>query len=233
MNFDETEITKFEKLAAHWWEEDGPCKPLHQLNPLRLTFIQTHCSLGNKKILDIGCGGGILTEALSRFSPYVTGIDKAPSALAVAKQHASSLATPPHYEEATAEEFAKQYSEEFDVITCMELLEHVPSPPSLIGACSQLLKPGGHLFFSTLNRTPAAFIKAIIGGEYVMKILPKGTHHYSRFIRPSELAEWTIPYPLQLKHLKGIQYRLLNKTFYLSSDLSVNYLAHFQKEINE
>ncbi len=230
MNVDPQEVQKFDEMAFDWWDLAGPCKPLHDLNPIRLGFIQSHCSLGNNQVLDIGCGGGILTEALSRFSTSVWGIDQSPKALEVAKSHSLTLKNPPHYEMVTAEDFANDKPGYFDIITCMELLEHVPSPLSLIQACAKLLKPGGHLFFSTLNRTPKAFLYAIIGAEYVMKLLPKGTHEYERFIRPSELTEWARASQLSLKHLKGISYQLLSKSYHLSQDVSVNYIMHLQKD---
>jgi len=233
MNVDLTEIEKFDEIASQWWDPEGPCKPLHDLNPHRLDFIQSSCLLPNQTILDVGCGGGILTEALSQVSSHVWGIDQAPKALEVAKKHAASLLHPPHYELSTVEAFAEKYPAHFDVITCMELLEHVPDPLSVIGACATLLKPGGDIFFSTLNRTTKAFLQAIIGAEYCLKLLPKGTHDYARFIRPSELTEWARSQKLILKNISGIQYHLLRKTFSLCADVSVNYLIHFQRDHNE
>lgn len=218
-------------MAWDWWDLEGPCKPLHEINPLRLSFIQSCCPLtGQQQILDIGCGGGILTEALSCFCPQVTGIDQSTAALEVAIDHAKNLPSPPHYFLSTAEEYAERYPGKFDVITCMELLEHVPDPLSVIAAMTTLLKPGGDLFLSTINRTPKAFLQAIIGAEYLLKLLPKGTHDYARFIRPSELATWARQYQLSLKHSKGLSYRVLNKRYYLTDDVSVNYLFHLQKE---
>ncbi|MBS0286036.1 MAG: bifunctional 2-polyprenyl-6-hydroxyphenol methylase/3-demethylubiquinol 3-O-methyltransferase UbiG [Proteobacteria bacterium] len=216
-------------MAVDWWDKSGPCKPLHDLNPLRLAFIQTHCSLSQSHVLDIGCGGGILTEALCQFGPSVWGVDQSEKALNIAKDHAKMLKNPPHYELTTAETLAKQYPHSFDVITCMEMLEHVPDPLSVIEACANLLKPGGHLFLSTINRTPKAFLFAIVGAEYVMKLLPKGTHEYERFIRPSELAAWCTQKQLTLKHIKGISYHVFNQSYSLSQDVSVNYLMHLEK----
>lgn len=230
MNIDQQELTKFDDMAAHWWDPQGPCKPLHDLNPLRLSFIQSCCALDNQPILDIGCGGGILTERLSHFSPTVIGIDLAPKVLAVAQAHAKDLPTPPQYVCRSAEDFAAENPAQFSVITCMELLEHVPEPLSVIQACATLLKPGGDLFLSTLNRTPKAFLYAIIGAEYILNVLPRGTHDYERFIRPSEMAQWARRQNLHLKHIKGIQVSLWGQRYSLSDDVSVNYLIHFRKD---
>ncbi|MBS0290069.1 MAG: bifunctional 2-polyprenyl-6-hydroxyphenol methylase/3-demethylubiquinol 3-O-methyltransferase UbiG [Proteobacteria bacterium] len=231
MNIDPLEIQKFDEMATDWWDKSGPCKPLHDLNPIRLDFILSHCSIAKgTQVLDIGCGGGILTEALSQFSTSVWGLDQSEKALEVAKNHAQTLSHPPRYEQSTAEAFAKIHPGNFDLITCMELLEHVPDPLSIINACGALLKPGGQLFFSTLNRTPKSFLFAIVGAEYLLKLLPRGTHTYERFIRPSELAQWSRSRGLSLKHIKGISYNLFSKAYYLSHDVSVNYLMHFEKE---
>lgn len=229
LNVDPLEVKKFDEMALDWWNKSGPCKPLHDLNPHRLSFIQSHCTLSGAKVLDIGCGGGILTEALSQFSAEVWGIDQSQAALNVAAQHAKPLPSSPHYELSTAENFALKHPGTFDVITCMELLEHVPNPLSIIEACATLLKPGADLFFSTINRNPKAYFQAIIGAEYILKWLPKGTHDYERFIRPSELSTWANEKQLNVKHMKGISYNLFNKQFYLSTDVSVNYLMHLQK----
>ncbi len=230
MNVDHQEIRKFDEMALDWWDLKGQCKPLHDLNPLRLAFIQSCCSLTHSSVLDVGCGGGILTEALSRFAPKVVGIDQSEKALAVAREHSQLLSSVPEYVFSTVEEYAQTHAEQFEVITCMELLEHVPSPLSVIQACATLLKPKGHLFCSTLNRTPKAFLHAIVGAEYLLKMLPKGTHDYARFIRPSELHEWARAEDLILKHMRGISFRMWAKTYFLSDDVSVNYLMHFQKE---
>lgn len=229
-NVDPLEVKKFEALAHSWWDLEGPCKPLHELNPLRLAFIQSCCSLANQTILDVGCGGGILTETLSQFSKTVFGIDQAAQSLEVARLHAQSLIHPPRYEQITVEDFAKLHPEKFDVITCMELLEHVPNPAQTIEACAQLLKPGGHLIFSTLNRTPNAFLQAILGAEYLLNLLPKGTHDYAKFIRPSELSTWAREAGLLVKKIKGISYRLFSKNYYLSDNVSVNYMLYFVKD---
>lgn len=232
-NVDPNEIKKFDAMADKWWDKEGECKPLHDLNPIRLEFIQSCCPLSDRAILDVGCGGGILTEALSRFSHFVTGIDQSAKALDVAREHARSLPQPPTYEFSSVEDFAKKHAGTFDIITCMELLEHVPSPPALLQACSTLLKPEGHLIVSTLNRTPKAFLHAIIGAEYVLRMLPKGTHEYQKFILPSELFQWANSNNLHLKKMRGLSYRLLAKSYYLSDDVSVNYIAHYQKGDHE
>lgn len=232
-NIDPQEVQKFEDMAANWWDPNGPCKPLHDLNPLRLQFILSHCELANKKILDVGCGGGILTEALSKQAhTQVWGLDQSQQALAVAQAHAQAqnLSPAPTYIFETVEHFATLHPQGFEVITCMEMLEHVPDPLSVLSACADLLTPGGDLFCSTLNRTPTAFIQAILGAEYLLKLLPRGTHEYGRFIKPSELASWCRPLGLQLQHLQGLSYRVADKTFYLSDTLKVNYLIHFKKE---
>lgn len=229
LNVDPLEVQKFDEMAIDWWDKSGPCKPLHDLNPLRLSFIQTHCALKNAKILDIGCGGGILSEALSQFSTVVIGLDQSEKALEVAQNHAKGLKSPPQYVRSTAEDYAKQFPGEFEVITCMEMLEHVPYPHSIIQACASLLKPGGHLFLSTINRTPKAYLHAVIGAEYVLRLLPVGTHDYASFIRPSELASWSQTHGLSVKHMKGISYHVFSGKFSLSEDVSVNYLMHLQK----
>jgi 2-polyprenyl-6-hydroxyphenyl methylase/3-demethylubiquinone-9 3-methyltransferase len=229
MNTDDKEVQKFNLMAAHWWDPEGPCKPLHQLNPVRMAYIQSCCDLQQKTILDVGCGGGILTETMSRFSPHVVGIDLARDTLQAAKVHAQDLPTPPRYEEASGEAYAALHPEAFSIVTCMELLEHVPDPVSLLRALTTLLKPGGDLFLSTVNRTPKAFVQAIIGAEYLLRILPIGTHDYQRFIKPSEIATWIKGLGLKIVSLRGIQYHLLSRTFSLSSKVDVNYVVHLKK----
>ena len=228
-NQDLNEIKKFDAMASHWWDLDGPCKPLHELNPIRLGFIQSQCNLHQQPIVDVGCGGGILTEALSRFSPNVVGIDLAEQAIQVAKTHAEHLTTPPQYELSTAEAYAEAHPEAFSVVTCMELIEHVPDPVSLLKALGVLLKPNGDLFISTLNRTPKAFLQAIIGAEYLLRLLPIGTHDYKRFIRPSEIAEWIKDTGLTIQSIRGIQYHLFSKSFSLTHNVDVNYVMHLRK----
>ncbi|MBL4851551.1 MAG: bifunctional 2-polyprenyl-6-hydroxyphenol methylase/3-demethylubiquinol 3-O-methyltransferase UbiG [Gammaproteobacteria bacterium] len=227
-NVDPQELNKFDAIAARWWDPEGECKPLHRLNPIRLRFIEERIALSGKQVLDIGCGGGLLSEAMASCGAKVTGIDMAASPLAVAKLHLLESGWTVDYQQASAEQFAEQHQGEFDVITCMELLEHVPEPSSLIAACATMLKPDGELFFSTLNRNAKAFIQAIIGAEYLLKLLPKGTHRYDRFIRPSELARWCREANIELKTLKGMGYNPLTQQFKLTDNLSVNYLAHAQ-----
>lgn len=227
-NVDPQEISKFDAVASRWWDPEGDCKPLHQLNPVRLRFIEQHVSLTNKRALDIGCGGGILSEALASQGANVTGIDMASAPLSVAKLHLFESKLNVDYQQITAEEFAQLHSHQFDVITCMELLEHVPDPALLVQACALALKPKGDLFFSTLNRNAKSFIESIIGAEYVLKMLPKGTHRYDRFIKPSELARWCRNANIEVKNLKGMSYNPLTQQFKLNDDLRVNYLVHAQ-----
>ncbi len=227
-NVDPQEISKFDAVAPRWWDPEGDCKPLHQLNPVRLRFIEQHVSLTNKRALDIGCGGGILSESLASQGANVTGIDMASAPLSVAKLHLLESKLDVDYQQITAEEFAQLHSHQFDVITCMELLEHVPDPALLVQACALALKPKGDLFFSTLNRNAKSFIASIIGAEYVLKMLPKGTHRYDRFIKPSELARWCRNANIEVKNLKGISYNPLTQQFKLDDDLRVNYLVHAQ-----
>lgn len=228
-NIDFDEVHKFDKMAQAWWDPNGPCRALHALNPLRMQFIQSCCRLSSKSVLDLGCGGGILTETLSQFSEQVIGIDVTESLIQIATTHAAALPHPPTYRTVAVEDLAQESDALFDIITCMEMLEHVPAPDQILKACATLLKPGGMLILSTLNRTPRAFFEAIIGAEYVLKLLPKGTHQYERFIRPSELEHWARPFSLYLKKIRGIQYHVLNKSFSLCNKVSVNYLTCFEK----
>ncbi|CAM4373124.1 MAG: Ubiquinone biosynthesis O-methyltransferase [Legionellaceae bacterium] len=225
-NIDTREIIKFNEMASSWWDEKGPCKPLHDINPLRLHFIQENISLKGKKILDIGCGGGILTEALARQTEYVTGIDMSPEAITIARLHASIEKLNIDYQQVTAETFAEKNPQQFDIITCMELLEHVPHPESLIRACAKLIKPNGGIFFSTLNRTLTAYLFAILGAEYFLKLLPKGTHDYQKFIKPAELEKSLFENDLKLQTIKGIKYNPLFQKYTLTSNVSINYLIY-------
>jgi len=231
-NVDPHELGKFDAVAARWWDPEGECKPLHLLNPIRLRFIEGRVTLSGKQVLDVGCGGGLLSEAMANCGAKVTGIDMATSPLAVAKLHLLESGLEVDYQQVSAEQFAEQHQGKFDVITCMELLEHVPDPALLISACATMLKPNGELFFSTLNRNARSFIEAIIGAEYLLKMLPKGTHRYDRFIRPAELARWCRAANIELKTLKGLSYNPLTQQFKLTDDLSVNYLAHAQSTMS-
>ena len=224
-NIDTKEVKKFDTLAYRWWDKEGSLKTLHHINPARLDFIETQISLDAQQVIDVGCGGGILTEALAKKGAHVHGIDASEKLIFIAKQHAQQSQLDITYQQCTAESLAKERTQQFDIVTCMELLEHVPDPQILVDACAQLVKPGGHVFFSTVNRTPKAFTLAIIGAEYIMNLLPKGTHEYSKFIQPAELDSCARHAQLKLKSLKGIHYNPFTKTCRLTNDLSVNYLA--------
>jgi len=228
-NFDPSEIKKFEDLASRWWDEQGEFKPLHEMNPLRLNFINAGSPLEGKAVCDIGCGGGILSESMAKCGATVTGLDMGKAPLSVARLHALESELEIDYQQITAEEFAEKNSEKFDVVTCMEMLEHVPDPASVISACYQLVKPGGAVYFSTINRNPKAYLMAIVGAEYVMKMLPRGTHDYARFIKPSELDSWARETGLELLNLKGVTYNPLTGLFSQSQDVDVNYMVHFQR----
>lgn len=224
------ELDKFAQMAPRWWDPEGECKPLHRLNPVRLQFIIDNAgSLADKRVLDVGCGGGILSEAVAREGATVTAIDATPSTVNVAKLHLLESGLKVDYRCTTIEQFRESTTESFDVITCMEMLEHVPDPLSVIASCAALLRPGGHFFLSTINRTPKAFALAIVGAEYVLRMLPKGTHSYKEFIRPSELSQWARAEALQLRSIRGVIYNPVFGEFSLSDDVDVNYLAHFQK----
>jgi len=228
-NIDPAEVAKFEDLASSWWDAEGQSKPLHDLNPHRLAYIEQFCDLDNKQIIDVGCGGGILSEALAKKGASVTGIDAGKQPLDIAKLHALEAELNIDYQQITAEEKAQQSVGQYDVVTCMEMLEHVPAPLSVIKACAQLVKPGGHVFFSTLNRHPKAYLFAVLGAEYIMNMLPKGTHDYQRFIRPSELATWCRQAELNVDDISGLSYKPFSKTFQLSDDVKINYLMHCQR----
>ena len=224
-NVDPAELAKFSDLAHRWWDPNSEFRPLHQINPLRLDWINTLASIKNKQVLDVGCGGGILSDAMARAGATVTGIDLAGKSLKVAQLHALESQTPNvSYREISAEALAAETPAQFDVVTCMEMLEHVPDPASIVKACATLVKPSGWVFFSTLNRNPKSFLFAIIGAEYVLNLLPKGTHEYARFIRPGELAAHCRAADLDLQATKGLQYNPITRRYWLDGDTSVNYM---------
>jgi 2-polyprenyl-6-hydroxyphenyl methylase/3-demethylubiquinone-9 3-methyltransferase len=225
-NADPREIAKFEQLAHRWWDREGEFKPLHDINPLRLEYIRNYCALAGKRVLDVGCGGGILTEELARLGAKVTGIDLGEAPLTVARLHALEGGLKIDYRQVSAEQLAETEAESFDVVISLEMLEHVPNPASIIIACTRLLKSGGKAFFSTLNRTPKAYLFAIIGAEHTLRLLPRGTHEYHRFIRPAELEAWCRAAGLELQHLTGLHYNPLTQRYWLGSDVSVNYLGY-------
>ncbi len=229
LNVDQTELNKFASLSAHWWDTEGELKTLHQINPLRLGFIKEKTPLAGKKVVDIGCGGGILTEAMAKEGAIATGIDLNPSLITVGQLHLLETNTKVDYQTISAEDFAAAHPASQDVVTCLEMLEHVPDPAAIVRACAEIVKPGGHVFFSTLNRNPKSYLFAIVGAEYVLKILPKNTHDYEKFIRPSELSAWARAAGLAPQELKGISYNPLTKQFKLTDDVSVNYLMHAVK----
>ena len=228
-NVDQSEIDKFSALAHRWWDPTSEFKPLHAINPLRLGWIESITSLAGKKVLDVGCGGGILAESLSKAGGIVTGIDLSVKALKVAELHQLESNTSVKYRSISAEDLAKEEPKQYDVVTCMEMLEHVPDPSSVVQACATLCKPGGSIFFSTLNRNPKSYLFAIIGAEYVLRLLPKGTHEYDKFIKPSELAGFTRQASLELLEIKGMTYNPLTQIYRLGSDTDVNYMIATRK----
>lgn len=229
-NVDAGEIAKFERMANRWWDPQGDFKPLHQMNPVRANYIDLKAKVAEKTLLDIGCGGGLLTEAMAQRGAFVTGIDMGEAPLEVARLHAESNGLNIHYRRVTAEQLASESPGQFDVVTCLEMLEHVPDPAQVIRACFTLVKPGGDVFFSTLNRTPKAYLMAVLGAEYVLRWLPRGTHDYKKFIRPSELAAWSRQAGLQVRDLAGIIYNPLSQSFRIvTGDVDVNYIMHLQK----
>jgi 2-polyprenyl-6-hydroxyphenyl methylase / 3-demethylubiquinone-9 3-methyltransferase len=229
-NVEAAEVNKFAELAHQWWDLQGVFKPLHQLNPLRLNYIDSRANLAGKRVLDVGCGGGILSESMAQRGAQVTGIDMADKSLQVAQLHALESGLQVEYRCVAVEALAEEQPQSFDVVTCMEMLEHVPDPASVVRACATLVKPGGHVFFSTLNRNAKAYLMAVVGAEYVLNLLPKGTHDYSKFIKPSELAAWMRQTELELQHQTGVTYHPLSKQYALIQDTSVNYMLHAIKE---
>ncbi len=230
LNVDNAEVAKFDALASRWWDKSGEFKPLHDINPLRSNYIDSRSPVAEQKVLDVGCGGGILCESLSHRGADVTGIDMGEAPLKVARLHGLETGLDIDYRQVCAEELAQQQPAHYDIVTCLEMLEHVPQPDSVIQACAKLVKPGGDLFFSTLNRTPKAYAFAVVGAEYILKLLPKGTHEYGRFIRPSELAGWLREAGLELENLCGITYNPILRQYRLNpDDVDVNYLVHARK----
>lgn len=232
-NVDAGEIAKFDALASRWWDPEGEFKPLHEINPLRLGYIRQRAELKNARVIDIGCGGGILAEAMFDAGARVTGIDMAEKPLRVATLHQAESGAEIDYRRSTAEDMANQHPGEFDVVTCLEMLEHVPEPLDVIRSCCKLVKPGGDVFFSTINRNPKAFMLAIVGAEYVLRMLPAGTHEYAKFIRPSELEAWARKAGLALQGSIGLHYNPLNGRYHLGGDLDVNYMMHFRRPADD
>jgi 2-polyprenyl-6-hydroxyphenyl methylase/3-demethylubiquinone-9 3-methyltransferase len=229
MNVDQSEIAKFSALAHRWWDPNSEFKPLHAINPLRLDWIKSLVSLEGKKVLDVGCGGGILAESISQSGADTTGIDLSEKALKVAELHALEVGANLTYRSISAEDLADEQAEQYDVVTCMEMLEHVPDPASVVRACAKLCKPGGTLFFSTLNRNPKSYLFAIVGAEYLLKLLPKGTHEYAKFIKPSELVAFTRQAGLEMLGMKGLSYNPLTQVYSLNDDVDVNYMIAVRK----
>ncbi len=225
-NVDPTELQKFSDLAHRWWDPNSEFRPLHEINPLRLDWIDRIASLKGKKVLDVGCGGGILAEAMAARGANVTGIDLAEKPLGVARLHLLESGRSVDYRQVSAEELATQEAGTYDVVTCMEMLEHVPNPASTIASCAALAKPGGHVFFSTISRNPKAYLFAVIGAEYILQLLPKGTHDYAKFIKPSELSRWAKSVGLEVDEIIGMSYNPLTKAYSLGRDTDVNYLVH-------
>lgn len=229
-NVDHRELDKFAALASRWWDPDSEFKPLHDINPLRLAYVDEHAGLAGKRVLDVGCGGGLLAEAMADLGAEVTGIDMAEANLDVARLHALDTGVEVDYRHTSVETLAAEAPESFDVVTCMELLEHVPDPASVIAACARLVRPGGDVVLSTLNRNPRSYLFAIVGAEYVLGLIPRGTHDYARFIRPAELDAWCREAGLVTTDLTGLTYNPLTRRYRLGRDVGVNYLAHARRQ---
>jgi 2-polyprenyl-6-hydroxyphenyl methylase/3-demethylubiquinone-9 3-methyltransferase len=230
-NVDHAEINKFDALASRWWDPNSEFKPLHDINPLRVDYINERVPLKDRKVIDVGCGGGLLSESMAGLGAEVTGIDMGEAPLTVARLHQHESGVEVDYQRTTAEQMARQHPQAFDVCTCLEMLEHVPDPASVIQACADLVKPGGDVFFSTINRNPKSYLFAIIGAEYVLRMLPKGTHEFRKFIRPSELDSWARSAGLEVQDLTGMTYNPLTQVYRLGRDVDVNYLAWFKKPL--
>ena len=226
LNADHKELEKFSQLAHRWWDKNSEFKPLHEINPLRIEWIDRHVKLAGKTVLDIGCGGGILAESMAERGAMVTGIDLSEKALGVARLHLLESGNKVDYQYRSAEELAKSSATRFDIVTCMEMLEHVPEPASVVAACAALVKPGGHVFFSTINRNAKAYALAVIGAEFILKMLPRGTHEYAKFIKPAELSRWAKSAGLQPDEIIGLSYNPLSSKYRLCRDTDVNYLMH-------
>ncbi len=228
-NADPGEIAKFDAAASRWWDPEGDFRPLHDLNPPRLDYIEARAGLAGRRVLDVGCGGGLLSEGMARRGAQVTGIDLAPAALEVARLHALEQGVTVEYRQQSAEDLADAEPGAFDLVTCLEMLEHVPQPDQVVAALARLVRPGGHVVCSTINRGPKAFALAIVGAEYLLRLLPAGTHEYARLIRPSELSRWARNAGLELADLSGLSYDPFTRVARIGADTSVNYLAHFQR----
>lgn len=230
-NVDNSEVAKFNALAERWWDPNSEFRPLHDINPLRLNYIDERVDLPGKNVIDIGCGGGLLSEGMARRGATVTGIDMGEAPLAVARLHAEQSGVEVEYLQTPAEDIAAERAGQYDVVTCLEMLEHVPDPSSVIRACAALVKPGGQVFFSTINRNPKSFLFAIVGAEYVLRLLPRGTHEYAKLIRPSELAGWSRDAGLDVRDTTGMTYNPVTQVYKLNRDVSVNYLMHVVKAV--
>ena len=230
LNVDPAEIAKFEALAARWWDRNSEFKPLHAINPLRANYVDTHSPVAGTRLIDVGCGGGILAEAMAHRGAEVTGIDMGEAPLSVARIHQLESGVEVDYRQTTAEQLAAEQPAHFDVVCCLEMLEHVPDPAAVVRACADLCRPGGNLYFSTINRNPKSYLFAIVGAEYILKLLPRGTHDYGKLIKPAELASWIREAGLQLKHMTGLLYNPVTQHYRLDEkDVSVNYMVHASK----
>ncbi|ROS05140.1 3-demethylubiquinone-9 3-methyltransferase [Sinobacterium caligoides] len=228
-NVDPAEVAKFEALASRWWDLNSEFKPLHAINPLRVNYIDERSPVAGKKVIDVGCGGGILSEGLAQRGADVTGIDMGKQPLEVARLHLHESKLEIDYQQSTAEEMADSHTEQYDVVACLEMIEHVPDPASVIKACAKLCKPGGDLYFSTINRNPKAYLMAVVGAEYLLKLLPKGTHDFAKFIRPSELSQFVRDAELELVDMIGLHYNPITKSYKLADGVDVNYMIHVHK----